>query len=71
MNFRGRLRRWRVRTALRLFQPALPRLRQANRLFEQVGDAITAADFSTIDESDIRTSRVFSGGLDSEKLKSS
>lgn len=47
------------------------RLRQANRLFN---DAIThkkettAADLSLITEADIRASRVFEGGLNSEKI---
>ena len=47
------------------------RLRQANRLFN---DAIkhkkdtTAADLSLITEADIRASRVFEGGLNSEQV---
>ena len=42
------------------------RLRQANRLFETEG-AVDAQTLSTITEADIRPSRVFSGGLDSER----
>lgn len=42
------------------------RLRQANRLFS-AGGTIDAATLSTIEESDIRASRVFRGGLDSER----
>lgn len=41
------------------------RLRQANRLFEQ-DDPVDAATLSTITEADLRASRVFSGGLDSD-----
>jgi probable Rubsico expression protein CbbX len=40
------------------------RLRQANRLFERRDTALTREDLITIDEPDIRVSRVFSGGLD-------
>ncbi|QDL93724.1 CbbX protein [Paroceanicella profunda] len=42
------------------------RLRQANRLFE-AGGRVNAAALSTIEEEDIRASRVFSGGLDQER----
>ncbi|WP_102223426.1 CbbX protein [Acidimangrovimonas sediminis] len=42
------------------------RLRQANRLFETATGALDAARLSLIDEGDIRASRVFRGGLDSE-----
>ena len=42
------------------------RLRQANRLFE-AGGMLDAAALSTISETDIRASRVFRGGLDSER----
>ncbi|MFN7225451.1 MAG: CbbX protein [Paracoccaceae bacterium] len=42
------------------------RLRQANRLFS-AGGTVDAATLSTIEESDIRASRVFQGGLDSER----
>ena len=42
------------------------RLRQANRLFTEAKGALDAAALSLIDESDIRASRVFKGGLDSE-----
>ena len=37
------------------------RLRQANRLFERMGDAFTKDDLMTIEASDIRASRVFAG----------
>jgi probable Rubsico expression protein CbbX len=43
------------------------RLRQANRLFETATGPLDAAELSTIDESDIRASRVFRGGLDHER----
>jgi probable Rubsico expression protein CbbX len=43
------------------------RLRQANRLFERRGQALTREDLITIDEPDIRASRVFSGGLDAQR----
>jgi len=43
------------------------RLRQANRLFERRDKALTRTDLITIDEPDIRASRVFSGGLDAQK----
>ena len=43
------------------------RLRQANRLFTSSSGPIDAAALSTIDEGDIRASRVFKGGLDSER----
>jgi len=40
------------------------RLRQANRLFSANAGPLDAAALSTIEESDIRASRVFAGGLD-------
>lgn len=43
------------------------RLRQANRLFESARGPLDAAALSTITEADIRPSRVFRGGLDSER----
>ena len=43
------------------------RLRQANRLFESANGPLDATALSTIDEQDIRKSRVFSGGLDTDK----
>jgi probable Rubsico expression protein CbbX len=43
------------------------RLRQANRLFTANTGPLDARALSTIEESDIRASRVFSGGLDSER----
>ncbi len=43
------------------------RLRQANRLFESTAGPFDATALSTIDEQDIRKSRVFSGGLDTDK----
>lgn len=43
------------------------RLRQANRLFESAVGPLDAVALSTIDEQDIRASRVFRGGLDSDK----
>ena len=43
------------------------RLRQANRLFSRRGQALTKLDLMTIEEGDIRASRVFQeGALDSE-----
>jgi probable Rubsico expression protein CbbX len=42
------------------------RLRQANRLFTEAKGALDAAALSLIEETDIRASRVFRGGLDSE-----
>jgi probable Rubsico expression protein CbbX len=39
------------------------RLRQANRLFESAEGPLDAAALSAIDETDIRASRVFTGGL--------
>jgi probable Rubsico expression protein CbbX len=42
------------------------RMRQANRLFQTDG-TLDAAALSTIEEADIRASRVFRGGLDSER----
>ncbi|MBS0124014.1 CbbX protein [Thetidibacter halocola] len=44
------------------------RLRQANRLFNEAKGPIDAAALSTITEPDIRTSRVFRGGLDVDRL---
>lgn len=43
------------------------RLRQANRLFQSAQGPLDAAALSSIDEIDIRSSRVFSGGLDVDK----
>jgi probable Rubsico expression protein CbbX len=43
------------------------RLRQANRLFQRRDTALTREDLITIDEPDIRVSRVFSGGLDAQR----
>ena len=43
------------------------RLRQANRLFQDAKGAIGAADLSRIEASDITASRVFQGGLMSER----
>ena len=43
------------------------RLRQANRLFSADAGPLDAAALSSIEESDIRASRVFHGGLDSER----
>ncbi len=43
------------------------RLRQANRLFETSKGPLDAAALSTIDEADIRASRVFRGGLTYER----
>lgn len=43
------------------------RLRQANRLFSAAAGPLDATALSTIEEADIRASRVFAGGLDSEK----
>jgi hypothetical protein len=40
------------------------RLRQANRIFEQSKGPLDAKALSTISEVDIRSSRVFAGGLD-------
>jgi probable Rubsico expression protein CbbX len=40
------------------------RLRQANRLFDTATGPLDAAALSTIEEADIRASRVFRGGLD-------
>jgi probable Rubsico expression protein CbbX len=42
------------------------RLRQANRLFS-AGGLLDAAALSTIEEADVRASRVFAGGLESER----
>jgi probable Rubsico expression protein CbbX len=46
------------------------RLRQANRLFTAAMGPLDATALSTIDEADIRASRVFKGGLDSERSRS-
>ncbi|WP_193369836.1 CbbX protein [Pelagibius marinus] len=43
------------------------RLRQANRLFENAEGPLDAAALSAIDETDIRASRVFTGGLNGAK----
>jgi probable Rubsico expression protein CbbX len=43
------------------------RMRQANRLFSEADPPIGLDELSTITADDIRRSRVFSGGLDSEK----
>lgn len=43
------------------------RLRQANRLFETAAGPLDADALSSIDEADIRASRVFQGGLDHER----
>lgn len=45
------------------------RLRQANRLFSQSMGPLDAKALSTIEEVDIRASRVFSGGLDVKEQK--
>jgi probable Rubsico expression protein CbbX len=47
------------------------RLRQANRLFETARGPVDRAALSTITAADIRASRVFSGGLDSERKEAS
>lgn len=44
------------------------RLRQANRLFSEASGPVDAAALSTIREADIRASRVFRGGLDTDRL---
>ena len=44
------------------------RLRQANRLFTHAKGPLTADTLSAITEADIRGSRVFSGGLDVDRL---
>jgi probable Rubsico expression protein CbbX len=44
------------------------RLRQANRLFSEATGPLDARALSTISEQDLRASRVFSGGLDVDKL---
>lgn len=44
------------------------RLRQANRLFTNAKGPMTADTLSTITEADMRGSRVFSGGLDVDRL---
>ncbi len=46
------------------------RLRQANRLFESAAGAVDREVLSTIVAADIRASRVFRGGLDSERARS-
>ncbi len=43
------------------------RLRQANRLFENAEGPLDAAALSAIDETDIRASRVFTGGLNGKE----
>ncbi|MFP1632954.1 CbbX protein [Zhengella sp. ZM62] len=43
------------------------RLRQANRLFESADGPLDAEALSTITATDIRASRVFSGGLDADR----
>ena len=43
------------------------RMRQANRLFSDTQAPIGVEELSTITGGDLRSSRVFSGGLDSEK----
>ena len=43
------------------------RLRQAKRVFESTNGPVGAQILSTIEEQDIRASRVFTGGLDSDK----
>jgi probable Rubsico expression protein CbbX len=40
------------------------RLRQANRLFSRMGEALTKLDLTTIEASDIRASRVFNGEVE-------
>ena len=40
------------------------RLRQANRLFKENKGPVNAEMLSTLEEVDIRESRVFSGGID-------
>ncbi|MEC7652178.1 MAG: CbbX protein, partial [Cyanobacteriota bacterium] len=40
------------------------RLRQANRLFSRMGEALTKQDLTTIEEADIRASRVFKGEVE-------
>ena len=40
------------------------RLRQANRLFKENKGPVDAQKLSTLEENDIRESRVFSGGID-------
>ena len=46
------------------------RLRQAKRVFESTNGPVDAQILSTIEEQDIRASRVFTGGLDSDKKAS-
>jgi probable Rubsico expression protein CbbX len=43
------------------------RLRQANRLFQSANGPLDATALSTIEEADIRASRVFEGGLDVDR----
>ena len=43
------------------------RLRQAKRVFDGADGAVDAATLSTIEEPDLRASRVFSGGLDRDQ----
>jgi hypothetical protein len=40
------------------------RLRQANRLFSRMGEALTKQDLTTLEEADIRASRVFNGEVE-------
>ena len=40
------------------------RLRQANRLFSRMGEALTKQDLTTIEEADILASRVFKGEVE-------
>ncbi|NBQ38132.1 MAG: CbbX protein, partial [Synechococcus sp.] len=40
------------------------RLRQANRLFSRMGEALTKLDLITIEAADIRASRVFKGEVE-------
>ena len=47
------------------------RLRQANRLFSEATGELGPAELSTITEPDLRASRVFKGGLDVDKTRSS
>ena len=47
------------------------RLRQANRLFSRMGETINRDDLMTIDEPDIRASRVFLGEVEGRELSNS
>ncbi len=42
------------------------RLRQANRLFQANAGPVGRKDLITLEEGDVRASRVFTGGLDSD-----